>query len=66
VVETDINKENDDGSSLFYYVYEKWCENILKYLVELGVDIYKENINGKTPLFDSCSSRNEILVKYLS
>jgi len=38
---------------------------IVKYLVEIGVNINKESKNGNTPLFDACRSGNLNLVKYL-
>jgi len=40
-------------------------ENLVKYLIELGVDINKGNKENETPLFNACSSENENLVKYL-
>ncbi|ORX85203.1 hypothetical protein BCR32DRAFT_276502 [Anaeromyces robustus] len=40
-------------------------ENIVKYLLENGEDINKENIKGLTPLFNSSKSRNKIIVNYL-
>jgi len=38
---------------------------IIKYLVEHGADIDKEDMNGITPLFNACKNRNETTVKYL-
>ncbi|ORX65883.1 ankyrin, partial [Anaeromyces robustus] len=40
-------------------------EDLVKYLIEHGADINKENEDGKTPLFWACESGNEDLVKYL-
>jgi len=37
----------------------------MKYLVEQGADIHKENEDGETPLFKACISRNVAIVKYL-
>ena len=37
----------------------------MEYLVEHGVDINKENKNGKTPLNYARKSRNKDLVQYL-
>jgi len=39
--------------------------NIVKYLVEHGVDINEETLYDITPIFEACSSWNETLVKYL-
>eukprot|EP00833_Pecoramyces_ruminatium_P002196 jgi/Orpsp1_1/1176228/evm.model.c7180000056874.1 len=40
-------------------------ENMVKYLIEHGADINKENHRWETPLFRACSTGNENLVKYL-
>jgi ankyrin repeat protein len=40
-------------------------ENLVKYLVKIGVDVKKLNKYGETPLFDACYSGNVNLVKYL-
>jgi len=36
---------------------------LVKYLVEMGAEINKENYNGRTPLFDACFCGNLDLVK---
>lgn len=38
---------------------------MVKYLVEQGVNINKENKYRETPIFYACESGNEIIVKYL-
>jgi len=53
-----------DKTPLFN-ICESGNENLVKYLIEQGADINKEDVNGKTPLFYVCSSGNENLVKYL-
>ncbi|ORX85834.1 ankyrin, partial [Anaeromyces robustus] len=40
-------------------------EDLVKYLIEHGADINKENRGGETPLFLACRSGNKNLVKYL-
>jgi len=40
-------------------------KNLLKYLVEHGADINKENIFGEIPLFKACKSGNKDIVEYL-
>jgi len=54
----------DDETLLFIA-----CKNrnliLVKYLIELGLDINKENDYGETPFFNACESRNLELVKYL-
>jgi len=39
--------------------------NIIKYLIEHGVDINKEDFDGETPLFGAYKKGNEIVVEYL-
>jgi len=72
------NKE-DDGSLSFSSVYilvhdgetplfeacRTGNEAIIKYLVEQGANINKENRNGETPFFQTCRSGNEANIKYL-
>jgi len=47
----------------------KACENgneaIVKYLIEQGDDINKENWKKETPLFNVYESGSEVIVKYL-
>ena len=38
---------------------------IIKYLIEHGANINKEDRKGETPLFNVCRNGNEIIVKYL-
>ncbi|OUM58750.1 hypothetical protein PIROE2DRAFT_22739, partial [Piromyces sp. E2] len=38
---------------------------VVKYLVEHGADINKENYERETPLFYACKSGNEAVIKYL-
>jgi len=38
---------------------------MVKYLVEHGADINKEDHYGKTPFFKACHGGNEPIVKYL-
>ena len=45
--------------------YSSRNKNLVKYLIEQGADINKENRDGKTPLFNACEYENENLVKYL-
>ena len=40
-------------------------EKIVKYLVEHGADVNKEDKDGKTPLFGACWEGHENIVKYL-
>jgi len=40
-------------------------ENSIRYFVERGADINKENINGLTPYHFSCENENENIVRYL-
>ncbi len=40
-------------------------ENLVKYLVDSGADVNKQNNNGITPLFDACDKENNTIVKYL-
>jgi len=40
-------------------------EEIIKYLVEHGADVNKENDYGVTPLFNACSGGYEAITKYL-
>ena len=40
-------------------------ENNVKYLIEHGANIYKENKNGNIPLIMACRNHNENIVKYL-
>ncbi|KAL6625855.1 ankyrin repeat-containing domain protein [Neocallimastix sp. 'constans'] len=40
-------------------------ENLVKYLVELGADVNKENKFNETPLYCACRKGNEKIVKYL-
>jgi len=44
---------------------ENGNENMVKYLIEHGVNINGENCFGETPLFYSCRRGNEKMVKYL-
>ncbi|KAL6628014.1 ankyrin repeat-containing domain protein [Neocallimastix sp. 'constans'] len=54
-------------SSYVYLVNACECGKIslVKYLIEHGLDINKENIQGQSLLFYACSGGNENLVKYL-
>jgi len=38
---------------------------VINYLIKRGADINKEDISGKTPLFNACKNGNEAVVKYL-
>ena len=38
---------------------------IIKYLVEHGTDINKEDNDGFTPLYNACEEGHEDVVKYL-
>ncbi|ORX78888.1 ankyrin, partial [Anaeromyces robustus] len=40
-------------------------ETIVRYLVEQGADLNKEDWKGETPLFNACKSGNETIVEYL-
>lgn len=79
-----MNKENVNNDFPLTIVckennyYDSRIENILKYLIENGADINKENGNGdgngngnggggggETPLTISCNSGNEKMAKYL-
>jgi len=40
-------------------------EFIAKYLVDHGVNLNKENKNGKTPLLVAYEKKNEMLINYL-
>ena len=40
-------------------------KGLVRYLVEHGADINKENWVGETPLFKACECGNEDLVSYL-
>jgi len=44
---------------------QKRNSNLVKYLVEHGENIHKENREGETPLFEACGYGNFNLVKYL-
>jgi len=53
----DINKSNNVCLSGY--------KAIVKYLVEQGTYINKENEDGETPLFEACINGNTEIVKYL-
>jgi len=40
-------------------------ENLIKYLIDLGANVNKENCNGETLLFEACCDENEVIIKYL-
>jgi len=44
---------------------ESGNENLVKYLVELGIDITIKNKHGETALFNAYKSGNEKMVEYL-
>ncbi|KAL6597975.1 ankyrin repeat-containing domain protein [Neocallimastix sp. 'constans'] len=56
---------NDNDNKYLFSACKNGNENIVKYLVELGANISKEDVNGATPLFYACENGNENLVKYL-
>jgi len=61
----DYEKE-DNFYNKSNYIIGKGNINLIKYLVEHGVDINKVVYkNGKTILFDACESENKDLVEYL-
>ena len=43
--------------SIYKYKIENVNKNLLKFLVEHGADINKENVDGETPLFYACKKR---------
>jgi len=61
-VGADINKEDREGEMPLFTVSKCEKETIIKYLVELGADINKQNHNYSAVLFDTCK---ETIVKYL-
>ncbi|KAL6622072.1 ankyrin repeat-containing domain protein [Neocallimastix sp. 'constans'] len=46
-----INKINKNGRTFLFYACESGNKNLVKYLIELGADINKENENGKITFF---------------
>ena len=57
--------ETGSGKYLFYECFKDNSILKVKYLVEHGADVNKENRNGETPLFSACIKGNEAIVKYL-
>jgi len=60
----DINNDVDGWTPLFSACFERHI-NIVKYLVELGTNIDKEDNEGYTPLLSTCQNGHEDIVKYL-
>jgi len=54
-----------DVTTLLFCACINGNETIVKYLVQKGVDVNKENGRGETPLFLACEKGNEQIVKYL-
>jgi len=62
----DINKENIIGETPLFKAYLSGNKALVKYLIEQGEDVNKENkLNGQTPLSLACEKENEVIVKYL-
>ena len=60
---------NSNEKKSFYNVFKTICynlylKNVIKYLVQQGANINKENNNGATPLFIACQYGHENVVKY--
>jgi len=49
----------------YLYHVKNGSVDIVKYLVENGVDVNTDTIFGETPLFYTCRGRNVATVKYL-
>ena len=66
-----ITKSEEYSRNINKYLYNECAKKdvnmyLIKYLVELGADINKENdYYRETPLFKACKSGNEAVVKYL-
>ena len=61
----DINKENNNGTTVLHRASFYGNKRIVKYLVEHGADIFKENYIGWTPLLYACFNGHKDIVKYL-
>ena len=55
----------DNGQTPLFISCEKGNEAIVKYLVEKGIYVNKENNWGQTPLFISYKNGNKAIAKYL-
>ena len=67
-----ITKSEEYSRNINKYLYNECAKKdvnmyLIKYLVELGADINKENKNDETPLFNAHlnGNGNEVVVKYL-
>ncbi|OUM60369.1 hypothetical protein PIROE2DRAFT_36401, partial [Piromyces sp. E2] len=54
-----------EGETPLFHACSFENENIVRFLVEQGSDIHKQNRYGGTPLFYACETGNEPIVKYL-
>ena len=64
----EYEKVDNFYNSICYWNYSKtknMNKNLINYLVEHGIDINKEDLNGETVLFKACESGNKDLVEYL-
>ena len=57
-----INKKDRCNEIALFIASSDGHKNIVKYLVEKGVDINKENEYGWTPLHKACFDENENMV----
>ncbi|KAG4090550.1 ankyrin [Neocallimastix lanati (nom. inval.)] len=58
----DINKVNYKyGERPLFYACESGNKNLIKFLLEYGADINKENVYGQIPLSKACKSGNKDL-----
>ncbi|OUM61331.1 hypothetical protein PIROE2DRAFT_12667 [Piromyces sp. E2] len=57
-----INENEMNGNTALVYECELKNETIVKYLVEHGADVDKENKDGDNPLYISFSNKNEQII----
>ena len=61
----DIEVQNQQGASLLHKAVECSQVEVVAYLIEIGIDINKEDNLGRTPLFIAVETKNEELADLL-
>jgi len=56
---------NKNGDTPLLAAYKSSIETLVKYLIENGAEINKENEKGDTPLIIATKNKNETIVNYL-
>ncbi len=63
LVEEDINKKNEHGSSLLHYAISGGKKESALFLMEKGIDVNLTNYEGQTALHLTCASGDVIIAE---